>query len=156
MTTATRILAAVIAAMIVAIFVVLLTAAPAPHQVVGASIPVPTAQPAPIPPPAPQRAPEVTPIEYIMTAHTLKGAMKVARPRMSDESDGKDSDGAVLLALWAAGNMHWSDVSVATDETSFALIRKDPDAERGKRLCTSGTVLEIHVEKFSAAAKYFN
>lgn len=106
------------------------------------------ATPAPPQPPA-----EPTPLERIMTAHTLKGALKVAQPLFSDETNG-DSDGALLLAVWGTDRLRWADVAVAKDETSTALVQKDPEEERGKRLCASGTIVEIKVERFDGGKAY--
>jgi hypothetical protein len=50
--------------------------------------------------------------------------------------------------------MKWADVAVAKDETSFALVRKDADEARGKRMCTSGQVVQIEVQKIPGAGKH--
>jgi hypothetical protein len=64
---------------------------------------------------------------------------------MSDTDD-ETSRGALMLALWANTRLRWSDVAVDKNETSFALIRKDSDASRGKRLCIRGTLIQIQKE----------
>lgn len=73
---------------------------------------------------------------------TLAEAIEFVRPYMSDEYN-RTSVGADLLALWATGHMAWSDVAVKQNETSFALVQKDADAQRGKRLCVSGGMVQI-------------
>lgn len=73
---------------------------------------------------------------------TLAEAIDFVRPFMSDEYN-RTSVGADLLALWATGHMAWSDVAVKQNETSFALVQKDADAQRGKRLCVSGGMIQI-------------
>jgi hypothetical protein len=63
------------------------------------------------------------------------------------EKFNKTSDGTLLLAAWAAKHMRWDDVAVAKDETTPALVLKDPDEERGKRVCFTGKIVQIEVEK---------
>jgi hypothetical protein len=87
-----------------------------------------------------------------MDSMTYAQAFAFARPTMADAVE-KDSGGAVLFAAWASKHMQWSDVGVATDETTFALTQKDSDETRGKRLCTTGSVVEIHVDKIEGLGK---
>jgi hypothetical protein len=49
--------------------------------------------------------------------------------------------------------MRWVDVGVQKDETSPALVRKDPDEARAKRMCTSGQLVQIAVVKLDNGAK---
>lgn len=88
----------------------------------------------------------------ITEAPTLAAALKLTE---RDMEDGKDfSSGTTDLASWATRSMKWSDVAVAKNETSYALVNKDSDAERGKRLCVSGTLIEIHSAKSAAGTAY--
>jgi hypothetical protein len=75
----------------------------------------------------------------------LKDAIAVARPRMENTVTRVDV-GAALLAIWASKKLTWN---ALTDlpETSPLMFRKDPDAERGKRLCMSGRIDSIRAEK---------
>jgi hypothetical protein len=57
------------------------------------------------------------------------------------------SKGTVLLTMWAAKNLKWDDVAVKRNETSLALVKKDSEAARGKRMCVSGLIIQIQVEK---------
>ena len=82
--------------------------------------------------------------EHIMKLSDYTDALAYAKPMMED-TENKDSDGAVLLAVWASEGMKWTDVAVAKDETTFALVRKDSDEARGKRLCTNGRIVQIEV-----------
>ena len=100
------------------------------------------------PSPAPAPTPTETPAEHVMKLN-FAGAVAFTRPYMEDTVD-QDSAGAVMLAAWASRNMKWTDVAVATDETSYALVRKDSDAARGKRICTSGQIIQIEVYKFQS------
>jgi hypothetical protein len=63
-----------------------------------------------------------------------------------DDTDGETSFGAKLLAIWAAPHLRWADLG-ELPETRFALVQKDADEERGKRLCTQGTIIEIETAK---------
>ena len=99
----------------------------------------------PTPPPQTQATkplPTMTPLDRVMVAPSMRAAFLIAQPYMTDEPN-KVSDGTQLLAAWAAANMRWSDVLVATDETSPALAKKDTDEARGKRMCFSGTIIQI-------------
>jgi len=50
--------------------------------------------------------------------------------------------------LWSAQRLDWNSLS-GIPETSRAKVMKDPEAERGKRLCASGTIIEIHSSRRS-------
>lgn len=76
-------------------------------------------------------------------------ALAMAQPLMVDVQN-DDSDGAALFGLWAAKRMAWLDVAVPKDETTWALTMKDSDETRGKRLCASGSIVQIEVEKTAA------
>jgi hypothetical protein len=82
---------------------------------------------------------------HILSKTSLTEAIQAARPSMSN-TIGRLDAGSAMLALWASKNLSWRALE-ALPETSPALFKKDPDAERGSRLCISGTVLEIRAEK---------
>jgi hypothetical protein len=82
---------------------------------------------------------------HILSKTSLTDAIAVARPMMSN-TVGRLDVGSALLAMWSSKNLSWRALE-ALPETSPALFKKDPDAERGGRLCVSGTVLEIRAEK---------
>lgn len=84
----------------------------------------------------------------------LASAIALLRPAMSDVTGGEDSRAAIALALWSAVHLTWIDVAVREDETSYALVQKDPEAARGKRVCLPGTIIEIHTDR-SAGAPIF-
>lgn len=74
----------------------------------------------------------------------------------ADSTNGLDP-GAAQFAGWAAGKpnrLHWSDVAVNPDETTFGKVMKDSEAERGKRACFSGQVFEIKVDRSAGPAVY--
>lgn len=81
----------------------------------------------------------------ILSKATLGEAIEVARPLMVN-TNGRLDEGAALLTLWASKNLTWDQLE-SLHETTPALFRKDPDAERGKRLCISGEIREIRAEK---------
>ena len=82
---------------------------------------------------------------HMLSKTSLAEAITAARPLMSN-TVGRLDVGSALLAVWASKNLSWRELETLP-ETSPALFKKDPDAERGKRLCVAGTVLEIRAEK---------
>jgi hypothetical protein len=93
--------------------------------------------------------PSSVPREQILGKALLPDAIAAARPQMQN-TIGRLDGGSALLALWASRHLTWAGLE-ALPETSPALFRKDPEAERGNRLCMSGTVREIRAEKTLAA-----
>ena len=61
---------------------------------------------------------------------------------MNDSSAGVDAGGIALTKAWVEKRYTWAELA-AVPETKRALVLKDSDAERGKRICTEGTVIEI-------------
>lgn len=84
----------------------------------------------------------LSPLDIIMELPTFAQAVSATLPMMKDTYN-EPSMGAVLLAAWAARNLSWDDVSVKKNETSFALVQKDSDEARGKRMCQSGYLVQI-------------
>lgn len=85
------------------------------------------------------------PLAQILNKTSLPDAFALARPFMTNTAGRLDS-GSALLSLWAAERLTWNALE-ALPETSPALFRKDPDAERGKRFCITGSIVEIRAEK---------
>src|SRR5690349_12864485 len=77
----------------------------------------------------------------ILSKNSLADAIAFARPMMTN-TVGRLDVGSATLAVWAAKNLTWQGLE-DLPETSPALFKKDPDAERGKRLCFAGNVVEI-------------
>lgn len=90
--------------------------------------------------------PEPSPLEVLRSKVTLADAIDQVKSKMSDTDDER-SPGAALLGIWSSDHLKWADVAVAKNETSFALIRKDSDANRGKRMCLRGEIIQIEKEK---------
>lgn len=76
---------------------------------------------------------------------TLNEAIDGYRSEMSDEHNAL-SEGARLLALWGLDKMSWKDLKTLTP-TRSAKVMKNPDSERGKLICFSGTVVEISSQR---------
>jgi hypothetical protein len=71
-------------------------------------------------------------------------ALVIVKPGMTHDTIDVHNDGTTEFAYWAAGNAQAMFDSDAANETSFALVRKDLDQELGRRMCTSGLIVEIH------------
>lgn len=75
-----------------------------------------------------------------MKADSVAHAFVLAKPTMTG-SEGL-SAGATLFATYASSKLRWEDVDVPA-ETSFGHVLKDPEAERGKRMCAEGAIAGI-------------
>lgn len=89
---------------------------------------------------------EMSPAEQLArrlsAAASLDEALAIARPSMGDSHDDVNS-GTAMMALWAAAHLRLDQVRVERNETSIKAILKDPDSERGKRMCVKGSVGQI-------------
>jgi hypothetical protein len=109
----------------------------------GALSPLPvTAAAAQPDPPAPT---EVDPPAPSIAAGSFSEALAATLPLMADSRQDPDA-GALLLARWIARNQAWAHVATATTETTTAKVLKDSAAERGKRMCVSGSLVQIQAE----------
>ena len=88
---------------------------------------------------------EPSPAEKMQNMDSIGEAIKMAKPMMSDTVNDV-SPGASLFTIWAASKMKWSDL-IGLPTTKFKLVMKDPDEERGKKICVKGKIIEIHAEK---------
>lgn len=104
----------------------------------------------PRPAPAPKPKPE-TDEEHVARVG-YPAAIEHYVPLMTDTRD-EESDGALLFAGWASEHLAWSDIAIKKNETSFGLARKDPDQERGKRMCASGSIVQIEMVRLPNAGK---
>lgn len=75
----------------------------------------------------------------------MSAALEIMKPHFRD-SRNDVSTAAIAFEMWASRHMKWSDVSTEKNATSYALFQKDPDEERGKRLCLSGQIIQIAKE----------
>src|SRR5262249_60210188 len=103
--------------------------------------PQPPAAERPTPPTAlAQRAPDLR--DQMEAAPSLIAALELAKPKMADTVN-ELSDGTFMLVWWARDKMTWADVGIAKNETSFGKVKKDSEAERGKRMCASVSIIQI-------------
>ncbi len=103
------------------------------------------------PRPSPQ-PPMRTVADELASAASLPAALQVMRGRFGDTTDKLDP-GATVFAIWAAKQALWSEIQ-RQPETKHGLVLKDPDPERGKKLCSSGTIAEIHADKSAGPTLY--
>jgi hypothetical protein len=87
----------------------------------------------------------------VVGSGTYADAMRLASPLFADAVNDVNP-GAVMLAMWFSEHGSLTDVAVSTDETSVRKARKDTDAERGKRLCARGRVVQIEKESVAGIA----
>lgn len=86
-------------------------------------------------------------LERLRDTEHLAGALELTVPLMSDVDPGEPwSEGATLLAAWMDLRYFWPELRAMPD-TKRAEIMKDSDTTRGRRICVSGTVIEIKREK---------
>ncbi len=113
------------------------------------------------PEPTPDRvlSPQKRALVNVEHASTFAEAIKVSMPVYDAEASTDAPAGgvaAILVADWAAAHLALEDVAVAKNETSFAMVAKDADEERGKRLCLSGPIHKIKASKTKDGAKWFH
>jgi hypothetical protein len=85
---------------------------------------------------------------------TLATAIAKARPLMTGDAAGTTA-GTLVLIGWSNRHLRWQDVAVDHDETSAALLKKDPDAQKGKRICVSGKIAAMNPVRTDSAL-YWN
>ncbi len=90
--------------------------------------------------------------EYILAQPTFAAAFTYARPAIVDYD--VTARGQFLLTVWGVRHLRWADIEVAAPETSYPLFKKDPDAERGKRICSDVTVLDIAATTIGPSKRY--
>ena len=105
---------------------------------------------APLPEPEP---PKESIFDKVKKETTLEGALILSKPLMTDTHN-EHSPGETVLTVWALQHMKWADVGVVKDETTFKLVKKDSDEEKGKRLCATGRLIQISVEKTNLGKVY--
>ena len=118
------------------------TDAPAPA-------PAPATAAVTTPAPAPEKTPEEVMENLMQGMDKLESAslaFSAVASMMKDSAD-KTSGGSAMFAMWGAKSLKFNDVSVSQNETNFRLVQKDSDEARGKRMCVSGVIIQIAVEK---------
>lgn len=107
----------------------------------------------------PVKAPQAPTLEQRLVASpTLADGIGVMTPAFADKKDGLDPATAAF-AFWLANRYKesigtlWTEIQ-ALPETKRALVMKDPEPERGKRLCTSGSVVQITADRSAGLVLY--
>jgi hypothetical protein len=108
--------------------------------------------PAPTVPATPPTPPQPTTGELLMASSSLPVAIGIISPNFKDTENDTDP-AAALFALWALNNMTWTELQ-ALPETKHALVLKDSVAERGKRNCYTGVIVEIEVDRSAGKPLY--
>lgn len=114
--------------------------------------PTPEAKPTLVAPTPPAEPPRPTVAQQLQSATTTTAAVSLMRD-LFDDTSGKLDPATALFAVWSADKMQWTELQ-ALPETKHAMIMKDSEAERGKRLCSSGSVVEIAVDRSAGRPIY--
>lgn len=100
------------------------------------------ATPAPIAPPMPQ-PPSVQ--DQVMQSKTLQEALFFLVPHMENTSGSDLPAAAAVLAMWMNKKFWWNELMWMPDSKRVEAM-KDPISFRGKRICLSGSVVEIYAD----------
>lgn len=84
----------------------------------------------------------------------LKNFIDATKRHMADIHDSGLDAGSVALTLWGADHMKWSELQEVPDG-KYAMVMKDSDSQRGKKICTNGRVIEIAVDRSVPDKKIF-
>jgi hypothetical protein len=95
-------------------------------------------------PPAPKTMSQLL-AERIAPLSDLPSGVALARSYFADAFDVADPAG-IEFAYWAAPVMTWAALQ-GVQETKRALVMKDSVVERGYRVCTSGSVVQVRVDR---------
>ncbi|MCS6898664.1 MAG: hypothetical protein RMJ98_03085 [Myxococcales bacterium] len=111
--------------------------------------PATTVEPVPTPPPVVPSAPPTTvnlqpvPPAPGQAPNTLGEAIMFAKPQMRDSTGAPDEGSVTLLNYWKDKKYPWSQLEAVPPTTEAAFLA-NPDAERSKRICSTGTVQQIN------------
>lgn len=98
--------------------------------------------------------PEPTRKEVVIAFPSLTAAIAGTRLEMADTREAELSPGALKFALWSIKGMRWSDLQ-QIPQGKYGLAMKDPDTQRGSRLCLQGVIIEISAEPTPVGEKVF-
>ncbi|MFV5413873.1 hypothetical protein [Acinetobacter baumannii] len=96
--------------------------------------------------PAVEKTPEQEGADKLLAAKSLPEALDLIKPIMSDEVDAFPASAGVL-AIWMNSKHTTLQDIKALDSTTKGKILKDSYSERGKRLCVTGSIVEIQVDR---------
>jgi hypothetical protein len=99
---------------------------------------------------APAPAPNVG--QRLAATAELSTAIQILTPEFQVNGTTQDP-AAEVFAVWSGLHMTWTALQ-KIPETQRALVMKDPTAEAGKRLCWSGSVIEISTDRSSGQPIY--
>lgn len=107
---------------------------------------------APPAPAAPAEPPKPTLSQLLNATKDTATAVDLLRDHFEDGSDTIDPATA-MFAVWSTSRMQWTDLQKLA-ETQRSLVMKDSEAERGKRLCASGSIVEIAADRSAGKPIY--
>lgn len=110
--------------------------------------PATTVEPVPTPPPVAPSAPTTVNLQPVAPApgqapNTLGEAIMFAKPQMRDSTGAPDEGSNTLLNYWKDKKYAWAQLEAVPPTTEAAFLA-NPDAERGKRICSPGTVQQLN------------
>ncbi|PPD34924.1 MAG: hypothetical protein CTY21_09395 [Methylomonas sp.] len=76
----------------------------------------------------------------------IRDAIDYAKREMSDIQGEGVSAGAAFLALWSSYSLKWADLQTI-EKGKYGLVMKDSSTQIGRRLCMSGSVIEIERDR---------
>lgn len=85
-------------------------------------------------------------VELLLSKSSLTEVIEMVKPTMSDEFDAFP-ESAGVLAFWMDNKETKIDDIKNLDTSTRGKILKDSFNERGKRLCVSGSIVEIQVDR---------
>lgn len=89
---------------------------------------------------------KITLVDKLNNANSISEMWDICKPLARDYTPGNLNYGAICAATWSITNLHAKDVIVKNDETTPGLVMKNSAKEIGKRICATGSIIEIHEE----------
>nr|PZN75905.1 MAG: hypothetical protein DIU57_17880 [Pseudomonadota bacterium] len=84
--------------------------------------------------------------DQLLAARNLREVLPLLTPLFGDTFERVDPAAAVFAVWGSDGRLTWSDIQAAP-ATKHSLVMKDPEANRGKRLCVSGEIVQIEADR---------
>ncbi|MCD6497106.1 MAG: hypothetical protein J7M25_02245 [Deltaproteobacteria bacterium] len=86
---------------------------------------------------------EPTLSQKLGSAGTMTQVVSILKPHMENTFNDFSKASGLLALWWMSHTPHLEDLD-SLEKTSYKRVMKDPQAERGKRLCARTRVIEIH------------